>query len=634
MSDVFKILLSGKKTRTQRSLDERARSILPKQESDFYSNDSSKTTLLDDGDDFDLEFGIEKDVANHLSDLKKISLRELDKKTPKEQLKILKTEYQRVYDKANHLNNLLVTSDKTNDDFMIKLRQSEKHTKDVRKLLRDIAFILPGSSELKNVIDKGSWTIDDVKYLFPDSLESLIKRLDNIDNLIEEHTLTLQKENEELKEKIIVYRKAMVEIDKLKAMILNKNANSTNAQTTYKEKTIEVPDIESDDKLNVEKETDSIEKQTEEPSASEVNSDPTKSENNKEEKHKLHFEEFYNDFQSNYEKNNKNKNTVEKETNYSGKDKVEKKINKDTSTTSKPTKANNQDKQVNKVDNHPLSPDFVEVEKESVSELFDDNIEDYINNLSYNQEFILGVIGRTGISRNPDLRTFLTKDEEGSKIYMKGRKFDYSSLSYDVSNLRDKGILLDEKINLGGNSGSSNMIVFELSDIGKQCYKSAFNDDPVIAEKRRIVKDHASLEHAYLIKDSANVFRELGYKVYTELSDVTFKVSNNRRKVFDFLIENDKKEIAHIEVERGTHNKDDFFDAMDKIYEITKSFYFITPNAQVKDKKTRQMFFSWITERLGGIQKADVVLHITTIDTLRKKPKNIWEITDLRNIEI
>src|SRR5699024_9948640 len=129
---------------------------------------------------------------------------------------------------------------------------------------------------------------------------------------------------------------------------------------------------------------------------------------------------------------------------------------------------------------HPLSPDFVETEKDDIAPIFDDNIKDYINNLSNNQEFILKIIGETGISRNPDLRDFLKDHDEGFKIYSKGRGIDYQALSSDVSHLRDTGILLDQKLSMGGNAGSSNMIVYELSDVGKQSYKMLFKDNPVV----------------------------------------------------------------------------------------------------------------------------------------------------------
>ena len=125
----------------------------------------------------------------------------------------------------------------------------------------------------------------------------------------------------------------------------------------------------------------------------------------------------------------------------------------------------------------------------------------------------------------------------------------------------------------------------------------------------------------------------MGYKVYTDLEDVTFKIDPKHRKVFDFIVENDEGKLMHIEVERGTHTQEDFSYAMDKIYEITKDFYFICPNEQVKNKNTKKKFFTWVTKSLGGIQNADVTLNMLTIEQLRKKPKNLWEVTDLRNVK-
>ena len=606
MADVFKQLLEGRTNRSQKTIDQKTRSFLNKEESDFYGE--NKANFHDN--DYEIELGADKDVPNYLQDIEKISFRELDTKSPKEQLKILKTEYQRVYDKANHLNDMYVTSEKTISNFLIEKRQDEKTNKEIRKFIRNIVSVLPGNSELKELIERGSWLPEDVEPLLNDALSSIVNRLKNLDDSIAFETQEIRNENLGLKEKILIYREALKTVEKIEER-LNRQRDQ-NAQPITSNPVNEEPVEEEEEEIKVEAEL-----------PIETEKDDSANENN----HKPHFGNFYEEFDKSYnnlkkEESNPYKPVIKTPEKTVKKEQVKPPI-------SEPTKIPTS---FDIDSNHPLSPDFVETEKESIMELFDENITDYINNLSTNQEFILGVIGKTGLSRNPDLRDYLTNHEEGSQIYVKTKRFDYQSMSNDVAILRDKGILLDDKLSLGGNGGSSSMIIFELSDVGKQCFKMVFKDNPVIAEKRRIVEHHSSLEHGYLIKDSAKVFREMGMTVHTDLSKVTFKIDNKTRKVFDFLVEDKEGKTMHIEVERGTHTKEDFFYALDKIYQITKEFYFITPNENVKTKKTKQMFFSWVTERLGGIQKADVILNITTIDTLRKKPKNIWETTDLRNL--
>src|SRR5690625_7397910 len=44
---------------------------------------------------------------------------------------------------------------------------------------------------------------------------------------------------------------------------------------------------------------------------------------------------------------------------------------------------------------HPLSPNYKEVEKQEVSDIFDENLSSYLNNLSNEQEYIIKIIGET-----------------------------------------------------------------------------------------------------------------------------------------------------------------------------------------------------------------------------------------------
>jgi len=615
LADVFKQLLEGRKIRSQKTIDKKTRSFLNKEESDYYGD--NKVNI--DESDFDISLGADKDVPNYLQDIEKISFRDLDTKSPKDQLKILKTEYQRVYDKANHLNDMYVTSEKTISNFLIEKRQDEKTNKEIRKFIRNMVSVLPGNSDLKEIIERGSWLPEEVEPLLNEALSSIVARLKNLEESIAFETQEIRNENLGLKEKILMFREALKKVEKIEER-LNRGQQQLETSSSSND-----TNFVSEDPFGEDEDEEVVDVVLPDETEDVVN------ENN----HKPHFGNFYDEFDKSY-------NDLKKEeaAPYKPAAKVPEKVpfkTPEKTVVKEPVKTPIiEPKKVApsfEIDSkHPLSPDFVETEKETIMELFDENINDYINNLSTNQEFILGIIGQTGLSRNPDLRDFLTNHEEGSQIYVKGKRFDYQSLSNDVAILRDKGILLDDKLSLGGNGGSSSMIIFELSDVGKQCFKMIFKDNPVIAEKRRIVEHHSSLEHGYLIKDSSKIFREMGMTVHTDLSKVTFKIDSKTRKVFDFLVEDKDGKTMHIEVERGTHTKEDFFYALDKIYQITKEFYFITPNETVKTKKTKQMFFSWVTERLGGIQKADVILNITTIDTLRKKPKNIWETTDLRNL--
>jgi len=657
--NVFKILLEGaNKKRAQSATSDKLNSILNNVETRDYENRSTGHSSDDSFSDFsDFSVGEERDKVDYLSDVDKLSLKELDKKSTKEQLKILKIEYNRLYDKLSFMNESVSNNERLISDLQMERRADEEEVRQMKNLVRKIVHLFPGQGDLKAIVDRGLWKVDDVFEDIEGLVVNLLTRLKETDEIIEQEIGKVRDENSALKEKLLQYKVYFKKITELEEMIIqqqNSGAQAHNLQSnplnTPSPSEITATVDESDEVFNEhdnETESNSLSSTEDFSEIEQVEANEETQENTAE--HSPHFSDFFNEFTASFNKMKEDeKKEVTKQTEVAEEtpkpvvqpikkeeDLKPNSIEKEPSPTPPPvqTTENKQTPQETKSGTkHPLSPDYVETEKEEVDDLFDDSIDAYLQNLSVQQEYLMTVIGKTGISRNSDLKEYLKEDSLGQQYYFVGKKYNSNALNRDIAELRDKSILSDEQVSYGGKGGGT-FNVYELSKTGKSCFKKVTNDNPVVPEKKRIVGHHASLEHGYLIKDSAKIFREMGYKVYTDLEDVSIKIDPKHRKVFDFIVEDDEGKLMHIEVERGTHTQDGFSDAMDKIYEITKDFYFICPNEQVKNKNTKKKFFTWVTKTLGGIQNADVTLNMTTIEQLRKKPKNLWEVTDLRNVK-
>ncbi|MED4285479.1 hypothetical protein P4679_26490 [Priestia megaterium] len=657
--NVFKMLLEGaNKKRAQSATSDKLNSILNNVETRDYENRSTGHSSDDSFSDFsDFSVGEERDKVDYLSDVDKLSLKELDKKSTKEQLKILKIEYNRLYDKLSFMNESVSNNERLISDLQMERRADEEEVRQMKNLVRKIVHLFPGQGDLKAIVDRGLWKVDDVFEDIEGLVVNLLTRLKETDEIIEQEIGKVRDENSALKEKLLQYKAYFKKITELEEMILQQQNSTTqvhNPQSTPSD--IPSPSeftstIDESDEVFIEPENHpkntSLSSTEDFSEIEQVESSEETQENTAE--HSPHFSDFFNEFTASYNKMKEDeKKEVAKQTEVveetptpvaqaiqKAEDLKPNSIEKQPLSTPSPVQApeNKQMPQEAKSNTkHPLSPDYVETEKEEVDDLFDDSIDAYLQNLSVQQEYLMTVIGKTGISRNSDLKEYLKEDSLGQQYYFVGKKYNSNALNRDIAELRDKSILSDEQVSYGGKGGGT-FNVYELSKTGKSCFKKVTNDNPVVPEKKRIVGHHASLEHGYLIKDSAKIFREMGYKVYTDLEDVSIKIDPKHRKVFDFIVEDDEGKLMHIEVERGTHTQDGFSDAMDKIYEITKDFYFICPNEQVKNKNTKKKFFTWVTKTLGGIQNADVTLNMTTIEQLRKKPKNLWEVTDLRNVK-
>ncbi|XIH25773.1 hypothetical protein C1N73_29730 (plasmid) [Priestia aryabhattai] len=653
--NVFKMLLEGaNKKRAQTATSDKLNSILNNAETRDYENRSTGHSSDDSFSDFsDFSVGEERDKVDHLSDVDKLSLKELDKKSLKEQLKILKIEYNRLYDKLSFMNESASNNERLISDLQMERRADEEEVRQMKNLVRKIVHLFPGQGDLKSVVDRGLWKVDDVFEDIEGLVVKLLNRLKETDDIIEQEIGKVRDENSALKEKLLQYKAYFKKITELEEMILQQQ-NSTVQAHNPQSAPYNAPspseltprDEDSDELLN-ETENNLLSPDEEVPETGSFESNEEVQENTAE--HSPHFSDFFNEFTASFNKMKEDeKKEVLKQTDVVKEtpelvdvspksvgdlkpDFVEKKSSP-IPPSAEPSKKKPEPQETKAATKHPLSPDYVETEKEEVDDLFDDSIDAYLQNLSVQQEFLMTVIGKTGISRNSDLKEYLKEDSLGQQYYFVGKKYNSNALNRDIAELRDKSILNDEQVSYGGKGGGT-FNVYELSKTGKSCFKKITNDNPVVPEKKRIVGHHASLEHGYLIKDSAKIFREMVYKVYTDLEDVSIKIDPKHRKVFDFIVEDEEGKLMHIEVERGTHTQEGFSDAMDKIYEITKDFYFICPNEQVKNKNTKKKFFTWVTKTLGGIQNADVTLNMTTIEQLRKKPKNLWEVTDLRNVK-
>jgi hypothetical protein len=249
-----------------------------------------------------------------------------------------------------------------------------------------------------------------------------------------------------------------------------------------------------------------------------------------------------------------------------------------------------------------------------------------VENLSDANKVVIRLIGETGVSRNTELRPHLENTQEGMTYFGRGGKFSYQDMSATIKNLRDGGFIDSEQIKLGA-KGGYNFTCYELTALGKAVYKNiSGGKKTVVSEKKLIMNQHKTLEHGFLIKDCATEFREMGYTVYEERADVTMKLPSGAKKVFDLIIEQEGKK-QYIEVERGTHNDADFFDAMDKIHEVTTEFYFVSPNETQLFSKTKVQFYKWINERLGGLEKVKgkITVHFATFENIKKRGKTIWK---------
>ena len=238
-----------------------------------------------------------------------------------------------------------------------------------------------------------------------------------------------------------------------------------------------------------------------------------------------------------------------------------------------------------------------------VKEYQEEKLNDYAEKLSKMQLMVLEIMGDTGKSefaslyeeakiRKPDI-----KSESSVRVALYG-------LCKTVHKTVQKEKVI-ESIKCPA-PGSANLILYYLTDLGKQLYYYIFSKTASIAEMELIKNHHSSLEHGYGIVKTAQMIQNMEYikknnaeLIYlTRRKDYSVQISDNSSYIPDIVIvfkKNGKEQKRYIEYETGKCTGLSFITKCNKIANFSRYLNFIVPNIEIKEllnneiKKWRDM---------------------------------------------
>ncbi len=144
------------------------------------------------------------------------------------------------------------------------------------------------------------------------------------------------------------------------------------------------------------------------------------------------------------------------------------------------------------------------------------------------------------------------------------------------------GVLSAQKIS----TGYRNFKLLTVTDLGKHLYRISFKKEPPEQEHIALVREHASLEHGYMIKDvkkilaKKNVYREISTN--RKLNRIV--LHDGRSVIPDVIAKTYGIENEYYEVECGTHNQAEFNAKCNKLLGVTRDINIIGKN---RDNITR-----------------------------------------------
>lgn len=144
-------------------------------------------------------------------------------------------------------------------------------------------------------------------------------------------------------------------------------------------------------------------------------------------------------------------------------------------------------------------------------------------------------------------------------------------------------------------------------------------------EKKDLLNQYASLDFGYEVLYTEAEFKKRGFQVSRKRKDLYFDLVNGRRVQFDLMLQkNHERFLVDLDVKQKY--QEDYFDHLDKVYQITNHIYIIAKDEQTLFNYTKPNCFKWIVKRFGGIDnvKGKLTFHFGTLEWLIVDEK-IWE---------
>lgn len=165
--------------------------------------------------------------------------------------------------------------------------------------------------------------------------------------------------------------------------------------------------------------------------------------------------------------------------------------------------------------------------------------------------------------------------------------------------------------------------VLLITEIGRMLYMMHFRKKVPVPEAFMFIKEHASLQHGYMIKDASMLIKQLEfYDTITISRRDNFIRLENGRSVIPDIIATFAEEQDYFEVECGNHKQIDFNVKCSKIATITDRIIFIGRSFDAITNILKPQIDKWITsigrERLCQLDKTVYLASIIDIK------KNRW----------
>ena len=223
----------------------------------------------------------------------------------------------------------------------------------------------------------------------------------------------------------------------------------------------------------------------------------------------------------------------------------------------------------------------------------------------------LQIIAYEGISEEPEL----IKAVRNVILFSTGKPVSEDSIRRSIQSLWLNGLIRTKEVN----TGVRRFTILKLLSNGKMFANHFFDKTPVESEWEELDREHASVEHGYLIKDTKKILEGKGIydSITTGRTENRIIISEKHACIPDIVgVYGDIRD--YYEVECGTHNQKDFDYKCDKLVRLTKILIFVSQNRYVLKKTLTKQVEHWIG-KVGRekLKELGIKVYLTTLKDLQ-----------------
>ncbi len=201
---------------------------------------------------------------------------------------------------------------------------------------------------------------------------------------------------------------------------------------------------------------------------------------------------------------------------------------------------------------------------------------------------VFQMIAESGVSEECEAKRLIVD----LTIQRHDRCISQDTVWLSIKSLIKLGVLKSERLSTGYRTFN----LLTVTTLGKQLYRTAFKKEPPEQEHIALVREHASLEHGYMIKDVKKILDKSG--VYQDVSIDRKKnqilLNDGRSMIPDVIAIARGIRIECYEVECGTHNQAEFNAKCNKLRSVTQNINIIGRNRDIITRILVPQIERWI----------------------------------------